>query len=367
MTTQPPRPGMLSSSPLPAEAQQAASPSPAWVPSYELYQAAHHWQQIMLFCLAGSLIGLVLAVIWPSPYRATQELYVGLDMTNAPGEIQQQAAQGLQFANLNDYKNWQMANLNALILTDEILAETLRRLRQSDPAWEQANQQELAGMLKAYWRNAGKWHLVAEDSDAERAAQAVNTWQAVVVERVSVAVAAAQQLPLLQSQVQALNRERASLTGQAAALHYHVERLNHWLDDSASQSSDEILGRTERDFLAGLAASNPSLAVEFPPTDSVRGRYRKWARQALAVQEENLYRTGAQLAALTAAENEIQVESRAAGRVSLGLASGLLVQQISSAAPTVDALRPVGLMILIGAALGLAIWGFLWLTQIGRL
>ena len=38
---------------------------------------------IVLFCLAGALVGWLVSLVMPSPHRATKELFVGLNISRS--------------------------------------------------------------------------------------------------------------------------------------------------------------------------------------------------------------------------------------------------------------------------------------------
>jgi hypothetical protein len=84
----------------------------------EILLITHRWPIILLFCLVGSLVGWIISFCSPSPHRATKELYVGLNVYRATEDRNAAEHAGIQFSNPNDYKNWQMANLNSLIFMD---------------------------------------------------------------------------------------------------------------------------------------------------------------------------------------------------------------------------------------------------------
>src|SRR5512139_1950407 len=110
---------------------------------------AHRWPVVMLFVLAGSLLGLLLAFLWPTPYRAEAGLQVAYNADVHP-------------RNPDDFKNWQMEQLDVLIHSDEVLHETLARLQSQDPSWNSYTLDEIRSKVHTYWRNAGEWRLVAE-------------------------------------------------------------------------------------------------------------------------------------------------------------------------------------------------------------
>ncbi len=83
--------------------------------------ATQRWPILVFFCLVGSLLGWGISLLYPSSVRATTELYVGLNLENNQSNNNSVSFAGPRFTNADDYKNWQMANLNALVHMDEIL------------------------------------------------------------------------------------------------------------------------------------------------------------------------------------------------------------------------------------------------------
>ncbi len=187
-----------------------------WSLRDEIFYAAHRWPVFGLFCLAGVLAGWLLALTLPSPYRATKELYVGINIYQADQDSNAAHFSGIQFYNADDYKNWQMANLNSLVYLDPILSQTHALLQEIDPYWETVSNAELAGMLHIYWRNAGKWRLVAEHPQPDRARQAVLQWETAVIDRVALAVEQSRQVMALNIQMQALAKQQAEVAAQTA-------------------------------------------------------------------------------------------------------------------------------------------------------
>src|SRR5512145_683587 len=115
-----------------------------WSLREDLLAAAHRWYEIIAFCLAGALLGALLAYLWPTPYRASRELYVGLNVYQAAQDRSASQVAGLVFLNANDYKNWQMASLNSVVFMDVIIDDTLARLQAINPYWTIIGREELA-------------------------------------------------------------------------------------------------------------------------------------------------------------------------------------------------------------------------------
>lgn len=288
-----------------------------WSLRDELFAATHRWQVIVLCCLAGSLLGWLLSWIWPSPYQASKELFVGLNLSASTRTGLSIQPPSMPVTSANDYKNWQMASLNTVIFTDAVISETLDRLRTTDPYWNSINQGDLAAMLRVYWRNAGKWRLAAEHPSSLYAGQAVLAWETVVVEHVHRAVEQSQ----------------------------YAQQL-----DLQAQAAMASLAETE----ARLTALNTQ-------------RQRTQARgENTAALNDEIHAVAAQVQAQKQAVETLSEQYHQAVSAGLGLAPELVVQKLSDRKLRSSSLRPTGQAMLIGAALGWIAWLLIWLARPAR-
>lgn len=345
-----------------------ASATYEWSFRDEALAATHRWYLIVLVCLAGALVGWLFSLWWPSPHRATKELFVGLNVTRSADDRNAAERAGLPFANVNDYKNWQMSSLNSAIYMDGILDETLSRLRLVDPYWQGVGRQDLAGMLHVYWRNAGKWRLVAEHDDPLHAAQAVIAWQDVVVEQVHIAVAQAQNALLLGDELKSLTDEKARAIGQMAAMNQIREELQTWHSTLSSRPGEQALIESERLLLqqaldqAGQGDAWQALLTVFPVSGSPHQAYLDWIERALPLLDARVEVLQGRIDAIEQRQPELAALYTAAADQSLGLSAELLVQKISDRKLEQTVVRPTGVAMLVGAGVGLILWALIWLV-----
>jgi len=334
----------------------------------EALAATHRWHLIVLICLAGGLFGWLLSFLWPSPYRATKELFVGLNVTRSADDRTAAERAGLPFSNVNDYKNWQMSSLNSVIYMDSILDETLSRLRLVDPYWQSVSRQDLAEMLHVYWRNAGKWRLVAEHEDPLRAAQAVVAWQDVVVEQVHAAVAQAQSALLLGDELKAATEEKARAMSQAAALAQIRDELQTWHGTLSSRPAGQVLAESERLLLqqpldqTSQGAAWQALLATFPTHGSTNEAFIAWIERASPLLDAGIQVLQGRMDTMEQHQPELAALYTEATNQSLGLSAELLVQKISDRKLEQTKVRPTGVAILVGASVGLILWALIWLV-----
>lgn len=344
-----------------------ASTTYEWSFRDEVLRATHRWHLIVLVCLAGALVGWLFSLLWPSPHRATKELFVGLNVTRSADDRNAAERAGLPFTSVNDYKNWQMSSLNSAIYMDSILDETLSRLRMVDPYWQSVSRQDLAGMLHVYWRNAGKWRLVAEHDDPLHAAQAVIAWQDVVVEQVHAAVAQAQNALLLGDELKSVTDEKTRATSQMAALAQIRDELQAWQTTLAGSQAEPALSESERLLLqqtldqAGQSAAWQALAAAFPLSGSRNEDYTDWIEGALQLLNAQIEVLQQRIDVTGRRQPELAALYTTAADQSLGLSAELLVQKISDRKLEQTIVRPTGVAMLVGAGVGLILWALVWL------
>ena len=193
-----------------------------WDLRTEILKLSHFWPLPFVIFLAGCLIGWGIGAIWPSPYRAETTLHVSYNGDSI-------------FRNSDDYKNWQMEELNNLVLAKSTLQDTLSLLRQQDPYWNDVNASQLESRLSVYWRNTGKWRLVAEATRPNLAAALAQAWGEVVVEKIQAAVGHANAMLELDSQVKAVTQAQTETNLRLVELTQVKLALQTWQETARGQ------------------------------------------------------------------------------------------------------------------------------------
>ena len=341
-----------------------------WSLRDEILTATQHWPWLTLFCLVGCLIGWLVSFIWPTPHRATTELYVGLNVYRSSEDANASEYAGFELVNANDYKNWQMASLNTLTTMDEVIQETLLRLQGSDPYWLNVDPAVLGDSLHVYWRNAGKWRLVAEQKDPKHASQAVMAWQEVVLEHVHAAVNESQRAMVLEFQLKSIVESQSQIITNTNKLQQTRAELAGWQAVFTQASPDLPLEDTERWQLWRLITRNdldPSwsqLLEAFPAPQAAIHQYLDWVEQVTLVLDHTIQSQEKQIAELDAQTTEIKRQFAETSQKSRGLSATLDVEKISGARVEQSIVRPTDMLVLIGTLLGLVAWLIQWFSRI---
>jgi len=338
-----------------------------WSLGDEILIATHQWPVILVFCLTGCLLGWGVSFVWPSPYQATEELYVGLNVYRASQDTNAaNFAGGLPFNYIDDYKNWQMANLNALVVANDVTRETLDELRAADPYWLNVTREELAGKLHVYWRNVGKWRLVAEDPNPQRASQIASTWQGVVIKTLNHAVDEAQKTMDLDYQLQSLASKQTELGTRLIQLNQIQDALGSW-SDPLGQPVDSVKRWQLWSLAANAAGSDPAwetLLEAYPASDAPNADYTTWIEKASASLKDEIQILQSQLADIQQEHDRVKKEYAAASQGSRGFSTNMVVEAVSDKPPKAAEVRPVSLLALIGGGIGLIGWALIWLARL---
>ena len=343
-----------------------------WSLRNEVYTALHRWPLILLYGLVGCALGVLLSFVWPSPWRATAEIYVGMEPYRwSEDENVVAYAMGTRFNYADDYKNWQMANLNALVTMEDILRKTLDRLRQSDDYWSDVNRRELANMLQVFWRNPGRWRLVADHTNPNIASAAAFAWREVVFETVQQSITYAQDTFRLDIQLKAVQNQLVSLTTQQTKLataKSGLSTLKQKLQTISENQPVEDLTRWQIWSWASHAAQNDprweTLLAELPASGQLSPDFLAWLEQAQVTLDQDLQTLQTQIDFLSTQQVQINAEYAIASQASRGLSANLQLERLSDTSPKPVAIRPTAQMALIGTIIGISIWAILWLVRL---
>jgi hypothetical protein len=330
-----------------------------WSLRSEILEISHRWRQVFVAFLLGSLVGWCAAYLFPSPYRGLTEIYVAYN-----GDA--------IFRNSDDYKNWQFGELEAYVVSNDVMDETLRRLRQQDPYWEAVTNAQLRPHLQAFWRNAGKWRLAADWQGRERSTQLNQAWSDVVLEKTKSAAEHARTVLVLEAQLDAISRGDVDVRSRLIQLTQIRQALQVWRGEHGQQSGDpmDILARWRLEFLAASAAGflpgTLALSEQFPPPEAEPSVYLPGLDQAIVTLDEALAILGAQSSDLTTQRETLMVRWQEETKASHNLTANLQIEAISSDKPTVQPIRPTSQMALVGGCLGILAWGLVWLGRPAR-
>ncbi len=295
--------------------------------------------------VAGALAGMALAALLPAQYEARLPLFVAF---NADA----------QFMTPDDYKNWQMEQLEGFVESGPVLEETLARLQAQDPSWNAAGIETLQAGLAPRWRNAGVWHLTAVSEDPQTATALLEAWHLVVLAHTAEALEHAQAFYTLDIERSLQLRTLADLRQHETELETLETSFRELL--TSLEGSEENLTPAQKSAARALAGLLPAgggtVVIPPPPTGDNAAEYTAWAQQALDVFSAGRDALAAQRGRTQTAIADSSERWLETKRASHGLSAFLLVEPAADSRVQVAPLRASGMWALAGALAGLFGW-----------
>ena len=332
------------------------------------------WYWAALSLIVGGLIGWGVCAFTPHKYQGSVDLYVGIDAYRAPSDRYiAEVAQKPVFQRLDDYKNWQMGQLEAIAFSDDFIRDTLTKLQALDSYWDEYSPEKLRGILNLSWRNAGLWHLNATVLDQKRALEAVETWRDVILESVNTALQHSREVKSIDGRLYLIEEEIGSLEDRQAILGDIRIRLDDWKEKLASYEQSGTLDDASRWEIESFAlygmdwsAGWYELINDFPSDTEPVISYISWIERVIDLIDTELDEIPGRLETLEEKRVLLRDQYEQEGLKSLGLSANIIVEPVLESSPTIRDLHPIGLFMLIGSLIGLILWIFFLLIWVAH-
>jgi hypothetical protein len=337
----------------------------------EYYRLLHRWPAAVAAFAVGCLLGLLAAYLWPAYFRASRQVYVGLNAYRTYSDTNFLALAKPRYSNIDNYHYWQMNQLDTVLLMDALLQETLDELRRSDAYWENVDVAGFRDLLDTEWRTAGEWTLIVSHPDQARAQQALEVWSDLAVQRVQRAVGAARQVIFIDQEIEQAAKNLFVARQRQQALSAARMNLEGWLERAAGLPEDQPLPPLERwqvySFATSLALGNPpwrAILESQPAAEAPPDAYRRWVETVLQQLDLELAALPPQIAALEQERAALEGEYTAESGLSLSLSPNLEIERFGPVSARL--VRPTTTMILIGGFVGFLAYLLLELVGISR-
>ena len=314
----------------------------------------------------GALLGYGIASIFPAPYRATADLYVGIDITRVNEMEYLIPLAETEPLNLDDYKNWQLKQVAAVLSSDPILEATLQELNSKQEI------SEFRTHLDLYWFDTGLWKLEVYHPDQDLAQEWAEAWQQVGHQRLSEYLEISRQGAELDARLFALADEIGFVKARISGLKSFQSTATEWMDNLLALVQDQPLNdetRTELEAWVLSFRQNDRIwqvpIGSFPDQNGQVSTYLDWLENSIKFADEDL---ATSLMVLEDLENERALVLPAYHQSlddSLGLSANLVLEPIN-AGVEVDQVRSIGTVVLGGAILGLIFWLVITVVQLGK-
>lgn len=332
-----------------------------WSLSEEIYRAFHRWPTLAGVILLGCLIGWFISFLMPPYFRSIAYIYVALNPYRTYSDANFQALARPKYSNIDDYKDWQMTQLESVIYLDEFILETKSRLDELNPNWQSYSVDDLRDMLEADWRSAGTWSLIGNSPDPVLAEQASSVWAEVVTERVETAIEAARQTFMIDQDLQATSKSIQEITLRRDDLANGNTQLEAWVKDLRQLDPNvppdtklrlQVLSQVSR--LAEFSPAWMNLLENQPGEAALPGQYGSWIELVLVLIQQEVQANNQQILTLEHSKTELSKIYREKADASLGLSPNLEIESLEKGVSV--SIRPTATYILIGGTTAFLVW-----------
>ena len=329
-----------------------------WTLRDELIYLSQRWPWLVVAFLVGALLGWGAARILPTGYEARTEFYVGFTGDLFP-------------RNPDDYKNWQMEELDTFLLTGPVLANAVDQLQRVGVSTA-LTPADLADRLELRWRNAGKWTLAARAGSPEEARSIAEAWQAAALSGLTEAAGHAQNVLELERAVNQTASQLYATRARLQTLEQAAASLSDW-ETQLSEAGDTPITALQAwnlTLVAGQAlAGHPAAAellADLPQAGAAPQAILEVLPQISAALEQQRATLAARTESLQAQWDDLSAEWQAESAAARGITAYLTIEPLNEGQVQVEAIDAGGTAALVGGLIGLLVLFLLRLARWSR-
>jgi len=228
---------------------------------------------------------------------------------------------------------------------------------------------DLKPRLKTYWRNAGRWRLVAEWGDSEHAFQLGQSWSAVFLDSVNQSISDAYTLIELDARTRSTTATLVDINHQELRLAQVKKALQTWQAGLSPTNNTLPLEPLERWRLLRLAATlvefNPielALVNQAPSSDAQAQAYAPWVTLLLTSAESQITALQGQANDINLQLEQLKESFQKNVQTSNGLTAYLVVEPLQETLPA-QPVRRSSLMALVGGCVAVLAYALFWLAR----
>ncbi len=342
-----------------------------WTVRDKTMRLINRWYLIFLAFLISAGLAWGVMHLWPPQHKASTTVYIGIDINRVFDVSSMAAYAKTEPFNIDDYKNWQLSQVESIARSEQVANETLANLRDLNPYWENITPQEFQRLEDLDWWDMGTWRLTISESDPDRAEQAVQEWSSVFVDQVSNLVSKAKSAFELDGKLRALNHQQVQLETEISEFTIIEEKLRDFRSDIQGMEEDQPLEPLLRWQLWGLAAGFADFTPMwtevlegFPDAEQTNSAYIGWIDDLLPVLSTEKEIKQDSLYILEEEEDSLTDQFVEEIQKSSGLSPNLTIEKSSSKIHKSSG-YPGAFVALLGGAMGVAAYliAFLLITE----
>jgi len=337
-----------------------------WKLREKIIQFTKTWPMLITVLLGSGLIAWGAVHLFPPPRRATADLFIGIDITRVYDVSSMATYAKTEPFNVDDYKNWQLSQINGIATSERIANLTIEKLRDLDPYWDDVSAAEFQELQDLFWYDVGIWRLQYQAPENEYALQGVQAWREILLQDLSRLIRESEDVLELEGRMRASNIaisqletrviEMEILSAEIAAVQVELKSADpqQGMDDSAREDLWLLIaGAAEEDVLWAQVLD------EIPEKDQSHLAYIHWMDQVLAAVESDLESHQTILEALVSDHELLTEDYLREIREAHGLSASLFIEE-ETTQPKIIETYPDTQIALLGSLVGLLIYIIIW-------
>jgi len=343
-----------------------------WRLQKKLIQFIKTWPILIAVFLGSGLITWGVVHLFPPLQRATADLFIGIDITRVY-DISSAATYTIaEPFNIDDYKNWQLSQVNSIAKSERIANLTLEKLQDLDPYWETISVSEFQKMQDLYWYDVGTWRLQFQAPETDSALQAVQVWREVLLQDLSRLIQESEDVLEFEGGMRASKTAIINLKTRITVLELLIEEMTVVQEElknaDPQQGMDDSLRAEILLSIAGAAEEDPlweKVLNEIPEREQPNLEYIFWMDQVLAVVESDYESHQAVMESLVSDHESLTEDYVREIREAEGLSASLFFKEEGSQ-PKIIKFYPDTQIAFLGSIIGLLIYIIIWVMYSER-
>ena len=314
------------------------------VRDYILY-IFHQWYLPFTFIVLGSLIGWGISFVVPTQYKSSRQLVVTVDFDQ-------------DVRNLDDYKNAQIRQLEAQVMSDEIIGRMLEDAGEPNSNLNSIN--SAREKLNVVWMDVGIWTLTVETDDSVQARKWVESWENSIFAQINSLQKKSDKVEELKLELDDTRISIREALGRERRIKASIIKLKTILDD-IKNLDEGVLDPTIIAVMNNLGNeinARELISSEISPlvSESSIEQGIQWLIDGKGLLQLEKEMVGRELTILKGQRSKTTTKILELRRSMGGISSGLHIERYESEGTIVKPIRPTGLFIIFTGILGLAVW-----------
>jgi len=343
-----------------------------WKLREKILQFIRTWPILILVFIGSGVVSWSVVHLFPPTQRAVAEIYIGIDITRVYDVSSIATYAKTEPFNIDDYKNWQLSQIEGIASSELIADQSLEELRNLDSYWESVSITDFLSMQGLDWYDVGVWRMQIQTPDKENALQGVQVWREKLLQELTRLIEESEDALEFEGRMRAANEAITQLEIRVEKLIILKGNIDLLSEKFSDTNPDQVVDKLTRDELwsmfVGLAFDDFLWAKtlnDFPDQDQTQLMYTDWLARVLIIIDTDTEITSQLLETL---EEDIDFLTEDYVREiyeAQGLSTSLYVEELTMD-PRLEPYYQDSVIGLLGSFLGLLIYIIVWLVTSER-